>query len=55
LKWKIEWSKSGDSKLRATLNAELTKGELSNAETASLQQQLRALLNAANAAITFEH
>jgi hypothetical protein len=55
LKWKIEWSKSGDSKLRATLNAELSKGELSNAETASLQQQLRALLNAANAAITFEH
>jgi hypothetical protein len=55
LKWKIEWSKTGDSKLRATLNAQLSTGELSNAETASLQQQLRALLKSANAVITFEH
>jgi hypothetical protein len=55
LKWNIKWSKPSDSKLRVTLNAELSTGELSNAETASLQQLLRALLNAANTAITFEH
>jgi hypothetical protein len=54
LKWKVEWTKPDDGKLRAILRAELLTGELSAAETASLQQQLRALITAVNAGATLE-
>jgi hypothetical protein len=54
LKWKVEWTKPGDTGLRATLRAELSKGELSVAETASLQHQLRALFAAVNAGATLD-
>ncbi len=55
LNWKLEWTKLSDTKLRAALRAELSSGELSAAETSSLQKQLRALITAVNAGITFEH
>jgi hypothetical protein len=54
LKWKLEWTKVGNTKLRAVLRAELSRGELSAAETSSLQRELRALITAANAGIVFE-
>jgi hypothetical protein len=53
LKWKVEWTKPADARLRAVLRAELSTGELSAAETASLQQQLPALISAVNAGIIF--
>jgi len=55
LTWKLEWTKVGDAKLRAALHAELSRGELSAAETSSLQETLQALITAVNAGITFEH
>jgi Domain of Unknown Function with PDB structure (DUF3857)/Transglutaminase-like superfamily len=54
LKWKLEWTKPNDARLQATLRAELSTGELSVGETSALQQQLRALISAVNAGITFE-
>jgi len=54
LKWKLEWTKVGNTKLRVVLRAELSRGELSAAETSSLQRELRALITAANAGIAFE-
>jgi len=55
LKWKIEWKKSGDAKLRATLHAELSHGELSVAEIAAFQRQLRSLMNAVGSESAFSH
>ena len=55
LKWKLEWTKAGDAKLRAALHAELSRGEISAAETSSLQETLRGLITAANANVTFEY
>lgn len=46
LRWRLEWEKLGDGALRAHFHAELVRGELSPAETALFQQQLRALLAA---------
>jgi len=53
LNWKIEWTKPA-GRLRVVLSAELSTGELSATETISLQQQLRALITAANAGTAFE-
>jgi hypothetical protein len=54
LQWKLEWVKSGDAKVTATLNATLSTGELSPSETSSLQEQMRALIVAVNLGITFD-
>jgi hypothetical protein len=54
LKWKVEWTRPADARLRATMHAELSTGELSAAETVSLQQQLRALISVVNAGAVLE-
>ena len=46
LRWRVEWTKLGDDKLAARMQAELARGELSAAETPVLQKQLRELLAA---------
>ncbi len=53
LRWRVEWTRISDDKLHARLRAELAKGELSVAETALFQQQLRALLGGLAAEATF--
>jgi hypothetical protein len=55
LKWKLEWKKYGDAKLRAILHAELSHGELSATEIASLQRQLRSLMSAIGSESAFSH
>jgi hypothetical protein len=55
LKWKVEWTKPAEARLRATLHAELSTGELPGVETVSLQQQLRALITAVNTGTAFNH
>jgi hypothetical protein len=55
LRWKLEWTRAADAKIRAVLHAELSRGELSAAETSSFQQALRALIIAVNAGITFDN
>lgn len=54
LRWRVEWSRIGDDKIRARLSAQLQGGELAEADTAVFQEQLRALLPAlsSEAAIT---
>jgi Domain of Unknown Function with PDB structure (DUF3857)/Transglutaminase-like superfamily len=54
LTWTLAWTKSDDGRLRVVLHAELSTGELSAAETPSLQQQLRALITAVNAGTAVE-
>ena len=46
LRWRVEWTKFGDGKLTARMRVELTRGELSPAETPAMQKQLRELLGA---------
>jgi hypothetical protein len=53
LLWKLEW-KAGDAKVIAALHAELSLGEVSATNTSALQEQLRALISAVNAGVTFE-
>ena len=45
LRWQIKWAQS-HKQLTATFRAEVVRGELSDAETRSFQEQLRALLTA---------
>jgi len=53
LRWRIEWTRVGDDKLVARLQAELARGELSAADTPVLQRQLQALFAALGADVTF--
>jgi len=53
LQWRIEWAKVGDDKISATFHAELAHGELSLAETADFQKQLRGLLSALGRSAAF--
>jgi transglutaminase-like putative cysteine protease len=53
LRWRIEWVRLSDDKLSARLHAELAQGELSTAEAAELQRQLRALMGALGAEAGF--
>lgn len=46
LSYRVEWSRGDDGRLVARLQLELAKGDLGREETASFQQQLRALLGA---------
>jgi hypothetical protein len=46
LKWKVEWTKESEAKLRATFRAALAAGELSASEASAFQQQLRAMISA---------
>ena len=46
LRWRVEWTKLGEDRLVARLRAELTRGELTVAETLVVQRQLRELLAA---------
>ncbi len=46
LRWQVEWKQTAPAILTARFHAELTHGELSGAETAALQKQLRALVTA---------
>jgi hypothetical protein len=46
LRWHIEWARIADDKLAARFHTELVRGDLSEAETPVLQQQLRSLLTA---------
>lgn len=50
LRWKVEWSKTGDS---AQLRAELLSGEIPVDQVPAFQRQLRALLNALAAGASF--
>lgn len=45
LRWKVEWSRGGDA-ITSRLRVELDRGEVSMADTPTLQQQLRELLSA---------
>jgi hypothetical protein len=47
LRWRMEWTRVSDDKLLVRLQAELAKGDLSEADTRLFQQQLRGLLSAA--------
>jgi len=53
LQWRVEWSKVSDDKLAARFHVQLQSGELSNAETADFQKQLRQLFSALGATIAF--
>lgn len=53
LRWKVEWTRVADDKVAAGFRAELERGELSAAETAAFQKQLRLLLVALSADATF--
>jgi hypothetical protein len=53
LQWRAEWSKVSDDKLAARFHLELQSGELSTAETADFQKQLRQLFSALGAIVTF--
>jgi hypothetical protein len=44
LRWRVEWTKLGDSKIAARLRVELAGGDVTEAETPMLQGQLRTLL-----------
>jgi hypothetical protein len=46
LRWRIAWTRVANDKLQAHFQAELSHGDLSLAETAACQEQLRALLAA---------
>jgi Domain of Unknown Function with PDB structure (DUF3857)/Transglutaminase-like superfamily len=46
LRWRVEWATLGRDKIRARFSAQLQRGELSDGETAVLQDQLRTLLGA---------
>ncbi len=46
LRWRVEWSTIGDDKVRARFSAQLQRGELTDADTAVFQEQLRQLLPA---------
>jgi hypothetical protein len=46
LRWSLAWSKPTDESMMVKLDCELTKGELSMAETSQFQQQLRELFTA---------
>ena len=52
LRWRIEWARIADDKLSAQFHAELERGDLSAAETADCQSQLRQLLSALSAGVT---
>jgi len=52
LQWRAEWVKLGDDKLSAKFHAELARGELSLAETAEFQKQLRELLAALSSGVS---
>jgi hypothetical protein len=47
LRWRVVWTRVSDDKLLVRLQAELAKGDLSEADTRLFQQQLRGLLSAA--------
>jgi hypothetical protein len=53
LQWRVEWTRVGDDKLLARMKAELARGELTAAETPVFQRQLRELLEALGADVTF--
>ena len=46
LRWRVGWTKLGESTVTAQLRVELAGGELSEAETPVLQEQLEALVTA---------
>lgn len=54
LRWRVEWKQSVPGHLLARLRAELARGELSIAETAALQQQLRRLHSAVARDVTLD-
>jgi len=53
LQWRIEWARVGDDKLSARFHAELAHGQMSRAETAEFQKQLRGLLSALAGGVGF--
>jgi len=53
LQWRTEWARIGDEKLSARFHAELARGELSVAETAAFQRQLRELFAALGSSVSF--
>ena len=53
LQWRTEWARVGNDKLSARFHAELARGELSLAETAEFQKQLRELLTVFAAGVSF--
>ena len=53
LQWRTEWARVGNDKLSATFHAELAHGQMSLAETAEFQKQLRELLTALGGGVGF--
>jgi hypothetical protein len=52
--WRLEWGKSDDSRITATLHTEVSTGELSVEQTSLFQRELRALVAAVNGGFTVE-
>jgi len=53
LQWRTEWARVGNDKLSARFHAELARGEMSLAESAEFQKQLRELLTALAGGVAF--
>jgi hypothetical protein len=53
LKWRLTWKQAGETRLTASLRAELAHGELTEHETDTIRKQLRSLLTALGASASF--
>jgi hypothetical protein len=53
LKWRLTWKQAGETRLTASLRAELAHGELTEPETDTIRKQLRSLLTALGASASF--